>query len=572
MRSPQDMQIVLIDITNACTERCSNCTRFCGNHKKPFFMDFETFKRAVDSMEGFPGLVALIGGEPTLHPEFERFCEYLQTRYPRQERQKRLYYPQKQFIVELLHQEFESHRIAQKPDGRRTFERAGIGIYSNTSGNYHRFHELIQDTFQVQFLNDHINPSFHQPGLFARKDLGISDAEWIPIRDNCWLQNAWSATITPKGAFFCEVAAAMDMLFDGPGGWPIEPGWWKRQPSDFGDQKRWCEFCGFPLQTFMRPSSDEIDDVSPTMYEKLKEIGSPRLKAGRTHLVDIKDGVIDDRDKASGKRFFATQKYVEHYEDRFNAQKSLLFVDEFDVAKIPDGDAFGQELNAFMKSSKDWIVFVANEGGATGVPKVLVEPKTNDEIHTCLSDEADLASDSIAKKVTDFVSDMMRSSVMNPGTMHIGDGFYLFNKNALSLKKLGFDRISGLKSFKELVDLWTPEKVIRLSDTDKVLEWHRDSIVKGKRYAIWGMGLSGSFLADTVMTSGGILELAVDKDEEKQNTDFYGARVHAPSYLVDHLDEFDYLMVAHYSRFDEIYKEAVALGVPEDKIIMPYEI
>lgn len=51
-------------------------------------MDFETFKRAVDSMEGFPGLVALIGGEPTLHPEFERFMEYLQTRYPRQDGQK----------------------------------------------------------------------------------------------------------------------------------------------------------------------------------------------------------------------------------------------------------------------------------------------------------------------------------------------------------------------------------------------------------------------------------------------------------------------------------------------------
>ena len=40
MRSPQDMQIILIDITNACTERCSNCTRFCGNHKKPFFMTY----------------------------------------------------------------------------------------------------------------------------------------------------------------------------------------------------------------------------------------------------------------------------------------------------------------------------------------------------------------------------------------------------------------------------------------------------------------------------------------------------------------------------------------------------
>ncbi len=542
MRSPQDMQIVLIDITNACTERCSNCTRFCGNHKKPFFMDFETFKRAVDSMEGFPGLTALIGGEPTLHPEFDRFMDYLQTKYPRQKRQKRLYYPQKQFIQELLHQEFESHRIAEKSDGSRTFERAGIGIYSNMSGTYHKYHEKIQDTFQVQFLNDHINPSFHQPGLFARKDLGITDEEWISMRDNCWLQNAWSATITPKGAFFCEVAAAMDMLFDGPGGWPIEPGWWKRKPEDFGDQKCWCEYCGFPLHTFMRKSSDEIDDVSPTMYEKLKEIDSPRLKAGRTHLVEIKDGRIDDRDKATGKRFFATQKYVEHYEDRFNAEKSLLYTDEFDCVYIADGENFGKELNSFMKKSKDWILFTVDV------------------------DETDLAP------IEQEVSEMMKHSVMNPGSMHIGKGFYLFNKTALSIRNAGFDRISTLVGIKDLLKIWIPEKVIELSKMDEALTWHRDSIKEGKKYAIWGMGLSGSFFADAVKTSGGILALAVDKDEEKQKTDFYGANVHAPSYLVDHHDEYDFLMIAHYSKFDEILKEALEMGIPREKIIMPYEV
>lgn len=36
---------------------------------------------------------------------------------------------------------------------------------------------------------------------------------------------------------------------------------WKRKPEDFGDQKRWCEYCGFPLNTFMRKSSDGIDGV-----------------------------------------------------------------------------------------------------------------------------------------------------------------------------------------------------------------------------------------------------------------------------------------------------------------------
>ena len=44
MKSPKDMKIIQIDITNACINRCSNCTRFCGHHTRPFFMDFETFK------------------------------------------------------------------------------------------------------------------------------------------------------------------------------------------------------------------------------------------------------------------------------------------------------------------------------------------------------------------------------------------------------------------------------------------------------------------------------------------------------------------------------------------------
>ena len=104
----------------------------------------------------------------------------------------------------------------------------------------------------MQFLNDHINASFHQPGLFSRKDLGLSDEEWYKLRDNCWIQNEWSATITPKGAFFCEIAGALDYLFDGPGGWRIEEDWWKRKPEDFADQLHWCEICGFALHTFMR--------------------------------------------------------------------------------------------------------------------------------------------------------------------------------------------------------------------------------------------------------------------------------------------------------------------------------
>ncbi|XME04395.1 radical SAM protein [Lachnospiraceae bacterium C1.1] len=66
-------------MTNACNLRCSNCTRFCGNHKKPFLMDIETFRKAVDSLKDFDGVTGIIGGEPTLHPDFENFALYMQS-------------------------------------------------------------------------------------------------------------------------------------------------------------------------------------------------------------------------------------------------------------------------------------------------------------------------------------------------------------------------------------------------------------------------------------------------------------------------------------------------------------
>ena len=65
--------------------------------------------------------------------------------------------------------------------------------------------EVIQDTLKFEGLNDHSNAMYHQPILISRKEMGISDETWQEIRDNCWINMQWSASITPKGAFFCEI-------------------------------------------------------------------------------------------------------------------------------------------------------------------------------------------------------------------------------------------------------------------------------------------------------------------------------------------------------------------------------
>ncbi len=536
MRSPSDMQIIQIDITNACNKRCSNCTRFCGNHKKSFFMDFDTFKRAVDSLDGYKGITGVMGGEPTLHPEFERFVGYLRKKFGERKEENRLVYPQKEFIKEVRRREYESH--VHFEDG--SFRMHGPGLWSNMGATYYRNYELIQDCFNVQFLNDHINPSYHQPGLFSRKDLGISDADWIPIRDNCWIQNQWSATVTPKGAFFCEIAGALDMLFDGPGGWKIEPGWWKRKPEEFGDQLKWCEICGFALDTFMRDAEDGIDDVSPTLYEMLKEIKSPGFLSGKTNPVKIINGKIAEESKQGIKGFSdisASQPYIEHYEDRFNESNSILFVHSYAVCHIKDGEGFGRELNKVLSGADDWILLKEREDADTA--------------------EAD---------------NLIKKCILNPGTLHHGSGYWLFNKNALSLRRFGFDRIAYTGSFDEIAGMWIENKKIELKDIDEHTRWKRSSIKPGKRYVIWGTGLSGSFIYDMIKGSGAEVVFAIDKDPAKKDKPFFDTFTHDTDYLKNREKEYDYLIAAHYSLYDEIRSEALDAGVPEDRIVMPYDI
>jgi hypothetical protein len=395
-----------------------------------------------------------------------------------------------------------------------------------------------------------MNPSYHQPGLFSRKDLGIPDDEWFKLRDACWLQNEWSATITPKGAFYCEVAGALDMLFDGSGGWPIEPGWWKRAPEDFGDQLHWCELCGFALDTFFRNSEEAIDDVSPTLYEMLKTVRSPKLKANRINLIEIEDGTISDESKKERNILSAGMPYLEKYEDRFSALHSILFTHDYEFAVIPDCDNFGIELNKLLSATKEWVVLHS--------PNVRMAP--------------------------DF-SEQMSKYVLNPGTMHYLDlscsddtrfvsnadiensGYAaMFSKNAISLREFGCDGIVHAKSFSEIVDMWQRHKVIELSskidDFDK-----KPPIYAGIKFAIWGTGNAGTVALDAISDMGGEVVLVVDKDVSKHGRDFYGLAISPPERLPADSTAFDFLIVANYYRFAEIKCEAISMGIDEKKIM-----
>lgn len=481
MRSPKDMRIIQIDITNACVHQCSNCTRFCGHHKKNFFMDWDTFQKSVKSLEGFENCIGIMGGEPTLHPQFERFARYLAEKHP-------LDYPVHTTRKPILN--FPRYIRDKNYFGDETLnQRKGIGLWTSITKQYYQNFELIQDVFSYQSINDHNNPSLHQPLLASRKEMGISDKEWIPVRDNCVIQNMWSASITPKGAFFCEVAAALDMLFDGPGGWPIEPGWWKREPEDFGYQLNWCEICGGALFHSGRLSSEEIDDVSPMLYKKLMEVGSPKLKSGRVAVMDMEDP------KPGQPMPDTKNRYLPDFNERVSKDNHILFPGKINaIVFCQTGNMIEEKLQILQKEFDHIVLFTTQEkleyklkAAMRGYETITVVQsqlesfgrtlakaiKASGDNWSCLMDENFNIPEGVTKR--------LKKVVINPGVLYsIPDipGLRLFHPEAMTLRNACYDGIFKCDSYNDFYALWSEDKTVALEDNFDILqnpdlaEWH----------------------------------------------------------------------------------------------------
>lgn len=200
-------------------------------------------------MKGFPKMTGIMGGEPLLHPEFEKFCKYALSQIPKEQ----------------------------------------LGLWSGFPKGLERYREIICQTFGNIFLNDHSRPDiFHCPILVAAEEVIPDKKEMFLAIDHCWLQESWSASINPKGAFFCEIAAAMSILFNGSNGWKVEPGWWKRTVKDYKEQiEEFCPKCGVALNLKRRASIDGRDDISPKNLERLKG-RSLKIDAGKYAVSDLK--------------------------------------------------------------------------------------------------------------------------------------------------------------------------------------------------------------------------------------------------------------------------------------------
>lgn len=237
----REQKLIQIVVNNYCEHNCCHCSQMCPLQTKHYNMPLEQVEQALQTLESYPGHIGCFGGNPLLHPQFPEICKLYQKYVP----------------VKL----------------RRELWCSGK--------NYDKHKTIIKETFYDEAVayNEHEEqqPCWHQPVNIAIDevfDLKTADgfSKITKCIENCWVQQRWSAAITPMGAYFCEIASARAWLLGEPKGLPVEKDWWKKDLWEFAYQKRaLCYKCSACLPMPMKPNDDQpYDDVSPRAHLLLR--------------------------------------------------------------------------------------------------------------------------------------------------------------------------------------------------------------------------------------------------------------------------------------------------------------
>lgn len=244
MRPPSAMKIICIDITNRCNLSCSNCTRLLENQIGYWDMSIDNFRIAVRSLADFPGMIAVIGGNPCMHRNFEEVCKVLEEEIP--DKNKRGLWSNNVFKhTELV---------------VKTFGGFNLNAHGDTKGI-----ESLREVRKLAGSKAYLykNHSMHAPLLTAIKDLYGEEEMWEMI-SKCDINQNWSATIIENNgklrAYFCEVAGSFDTARKEDYGLEVESGWWRRPMESFSHQiKHFCPGCGAAARLRGTRDADEVD-------------------------------------------------------------------------------------------------------------------------------------------------------------------------------------------------------------------------------------------------------------------------------------------------------------------------
>jgi hypothetical protein len=248
MRGPERMGIICVDVTNKCDLACSNCTRLLVNQDHYWEMSPENFRMALRSLRGYPGIIAMIGGNPCMHTKFEELCRIFREEIPEQ-RQRGLWTNNIFKHAAVIEATFGGLNLNPHENAR------AVGPLREL---YQRM--VVQRGHNGGYYEGH---SEHAPLMTAVRDLYGEREMWERIA-GCDINRDWSASIVQNQgelrAYFCEVAASFDLARNEDHGLPVTPGWWRKPLQDFAAQvRRFCPGCGVPARLKGHMDHEEID-------------------------------------------------------------------------------------------------------------------------------------------------------------------------------------------------------------------------------------------------------------------------------------------------------------------------
>lgn len=243
--------IIQIVVTTACNLfTCSNCTQLLPFRRDYLHMKLECFEQAVISLEDWPGIVGIFGGNPCSHPRFPELCEILAAVIPMERRG-------------LWTNDLMQHGLV----ARDTFYPSGrfnLNAHADTAAAM-SFDRWLPGRVIPESRKAHAS---HAPILLHYRDFGITDEAWVEAREACDINQRWSAAIVERYgqpyAYFCEVAAALDGIRQENSGLPLTPRWWDLPMGAFQSQVHSCcdRGCGVPLKVQGHIDCAEVYDLS----------------------------------------------------------------------------------------------------------------------------------------------------------------------------------------------------------------------------------------------------------------------------------------------------------------------
>jgi len=240
--NPRGNDIMQIVVTTRCDRNCSNCTQLLPFRVDYAFMSTECFEQACISVADWPGLVAMFGGNPCVHPKFPELCQIMAQHIAPEHRGL--------WTNNLMkHGEIAAQTFGK---GKGRFNAGGLNLNAHTN-------TAAADEMNRWFPGRVIPQSIHTPAKHAAllvdyRDFGITEEQWPAKREACDYNRDWSGAIVGRDGgpygYFCEIAAAMDGIRGENSGIPATPGWWKQRMPAFEAQVKNCcdRGCGGPLR------------------------------------------------------------------------------------------------------------------------------------------------------------------------------------------------------------------------------------------------------------------------------------------------------------------------------------